>query len=327
MNKRDYYEVLGLKKDASEQDIKKAYRKLAKEHHPDKGGDSEKFKEISESYEVLSDKKRKEEYDMYGHGGNPNQGFDMYHEHFRQQYRPTGSNIGITIKVTLEEIFSGVEKTIKYNRLAPCNDCNGVGGHDVCKCDKCGGTGTITKIINTPVGQFRNMEICGSCKGSGESYKTECKSCKGTGVYTVQEEIKVNIPNGVNDGDTIAFYGKGNAIKNGITGHAVIQIKEETHKSFIRYQADLKYVKELSYYDAILGKPIEVNTIDGSIIKIDIPPYSNNSTVLRLRGKGMSVSGNGVRGDLMIHVTVIIPTTITDDEKKLLEQIKEINEK
>jgi molecular chaperone DnaJ len=174
MSKLDYYSILGVEKNATDKEIKKAYRELAKEHHPDKGGDEERFKEISEAYDTLSDPKKKTQYDRFGHGRPTMGGFGG-----QQRYTAQGQTIRVTVNLTLEEMFSGVNKTFKYNRLDSCKDCDGLGGHDITSCPYCKGTGMITETLNTPFGQIHNTTTCMHCHGQGQTYKEECKTCKG----------------------------------------------------------------------------------------------------------------------------------------------------
>jgi molecular chaperone DnaJ len=341
MSKRDYYEVLGLNKDASEKDIKKSFRSLSKEYHPDKGGDEEKFKEINEAYSILSDSKKKESYDRFGHdepnnynGGND--AFDMIRrmqEQFQQQYRqqtrskPTGQAIRLNVKLTLEEMFTGIDKTFKYNRNISCTDCDGTGGHDITTCSHCNGTGIMYKIFRTPSGMVQEASVCAHCNGQGKTYKTECKKCKGAGIISYKDEITFTIPKGINNGDNMVISEKGHSVKNGIPGDLIIVITEIKHEVFNRYSGDLEYIKIISYEDAILGLNIEVPTIEGNKIKLDIPPYSDNETILRLKGQGMSIHNSNQRGDMYIKVNVKLPKEINDDEKELLIKIKEIKEK
>ena len=335
MSKRDYYEVLGITKDASDKDIKKAYRDSAKKHHPDKGGDEDKFKEITEAYENLADPDKKAKYDRFGHGQPQGGGFggggmgDIFNhmrQQARQQQQRSGQTIRLNIKLTLEEIFTGVEKRLRFDRFSACSDCNGVGGYDVSTCQYCHGTGVITQTIQTPVGIVQNFSTCFHCNGEGETYKNECKTCKGQGVIKKKDDVKIDIPAGVNDGDALVVQGMGNAVKNGTPGDVLVVITQLRHKHFHRVASDLRYIKSLTYPEVILGTSIEVPTIEGKKIKLDVPPHSNNDTILRLRDKGM-VPMEGTRGDMHVQINVEFPTEISDEERELLGKIKEIQEK
>ena len=342
MSKRDYYEILGLTKDASDKDIKKAFRSLSKEYHPDKGGDEEKFKEINEAYSILSDSDKKESYDRFGHNqpsGNNYQGhgdaFEMIRrmqeqfqrQHSQSNHKPTGQSIRLNVKLTLEELFSGVQKTFKYSRQTSCKDCNGAGGHDIINCPHCGGKGITFEVFRTPNGMVQNASQCSHCNGQGKICKIECKTCKGNGVISLHDEVMFTIPSGVNNGDNMIISEKGHAIKNGIPGHLIVVINEEKHNDFICESSDLIYTKHISYPNAILGVNIEVPTIEGVKIKLDIPSYSNNDTILRLKGKGMTIHNTNQRGDMFIKVNVDLPKEVTEEEKELLKNIKEIQEK
>lgn len=341
MSKKDYYEILGVKKDASDKEIKKAYRNLAKEHHPDIGGDENNFKEISEAYGILSDKEKRVNYDRFGHNqpmgghggfhkGGMSDMYEMFKKQYygdrqRQQYR--GQTIRLNIKLTLEEIFTGVDKRFRYKKHGVCSNCNGIGGHDMKSCGNCNGTGFMTQIIQTPVGVIQNSTMCPHCNGEGQTYKTVCETCHGNGLVQLEDEVSFSIPAGVNDGDAISLSGKGHEIKNGQPGDVIVVITQLKHDNFLRISSNLRYNEELSYYEAILGTDIEVPTIEGGKIKLKVPPYSNNETVLRLREKGMVSITGGPRGDMLVQINIIMPDNITDDERKLLENIKDLNKK
>lgn len=339
MSKKDYYEVLGVSKTASDKDIKKNYRQLSKEYHPDKGGDEEKFKEINEAYSVLSDPEKRNNYDRHGHNIPNNHSYNgtdafeairRMQEEFQRQHsprhnKPTGQSIRLNVQLILEEIFSGVEKTFKYTRNITCKDCNGIGGHDEYKCSHCNGTGFMYEVYHTPMGMVQNASTCHHCSGQGKIFKSPCKTCNGSGVTPFKDEITFTIPSGVNSGDSMIISEKGHAIRNGDYGDLIVVVSEIKHGTFIRRASDLYYTMELSYYDIILGVNIEVSTIEGNKVKVDIPPYSNNETVLRLKGKGMTIHNSNLRGDMLIKVNVKLPTSISDNEKEMLNKIKEIN--
>ena len=341
MSKRDYYEVLGLNKDASNNEIKKAYRKLAKELHPDKNqGDKEseeKFKEVSEAYEHLSDAEKKANYDKYGHGqggqgGQGGFGYDMgdIYEHFNQMFNNNhqqrvrfGQNMSMTIKLTLEEIFTGVKKNYKYTRNVACPDCDGHGGTDSYDCPDCHGSGVKTNIFQTQFGYAQQQSACDSCDSTGKKHRTECKTCSGKGIVKTEETIEVDVPPGVLDGMTFIMKGKGHCIKSGKEGDLHIKIMELPHKQYVRSGSDLKMNLKLSYPQLILGEKVEIDTIEGGKIRITIPEYSDVGSNLKIPFKGVTVYGKQGRGDIIITLGIDIPKNINDDLKSLIIDLKD----
>jgi molecular chaperone DnaJ len=321
----DYYKILGVSNDASKKDIKKAYRELAKEHHPDKGGDEERFKEINEAYDVLSDEKKRAEYDKFGNMSD----FEKFKKGYgfnQKPPQPRGHNIRMDLSLTLEEIFTGVEKKFKYKHLDFCPDCNGVGGFDVTVCSECDGSGMVTQIIRTPIGIIQQSSTCQACGGIGEKVKTTCTSCEGTGTKLIDDVVEFTLPAGLSNGDGIRIEGKGHAIRNGIPGDVIIVINEIPHKHFIREGSNLIYTKQITYPEAVLGTKIQVPTIEGGEIKISTKPYSNNTSVLRVKDKGLINIGDNKRGKLLIKLDIVFPKKINDEERELLEKLKEIHE-
>jgi molecular chaperone DnaJ len=340
MSKRDYYEVLGLKKGASNDEIKKAYRKLAKELHPDKNQGNkeseEKFKEVSEAYEHLSDADKKAKYDRYGHDGGRQGGFGGYnmddiYEQFghmfgrgnQQRNVRVGHNMSMTIKLTLEEVFTGVKKNYKYTRNVSCSDCGGHGGTEVSDCPDCNGSGVKTNVYQTPMGYIQQQSACQSCDSTGKKYKTKCNTCNGNGVTKVEETIEVDIPPGVMDGMTFVMNGKGHAIKSGQEGDLHIKIMELPHKQYVRSGADLKMNLKLTYPQLVLGDKVEIDTIEGGKIRISVPEYSDVGNNLRIPFKGVNVYGKQGRGDVIITLGVDIPKNINDDLKSLIIDLKD----
>lgn len=335
MSKRDYYEVLGVKKEASADEIKKAYRKLAKEHHPDKGGNENLFKEITEAYETLSDPSKKENYDRFGHnknfsseGGfrNPFSGgfrnpFSSFYEN--EPRVRVGSNMTLVLKLTLEEIYNGAKKTYKYNRNVNCKVCKGHGGEDMKSCQTCGGSGVMVQIINTPIGQLQQTMTCNTCQGIGQTYTKPCQNCSGTGLKNTEETIEVEVPKGVKEGMILIMEGKGAGIKSGTEGDLQIKIMELQHKLYTRSGADLKMNLKLSYPQLILGDKIDIDTIDGNKIRISIPEHSDVGSNLRIPYKGIVEYGKEGRGDILITLGIDIPKKIDDDTKSLIIDLKE----
>ncbi|MBA4322551.1 MAG: molecular chaperone DnaJ [Odoribacter sp.] len=355
--KRDYYEVLGVSKNASKDEIKKAYRKQALKFHPDKNpGDKsaeEKFKEAAAAYEVLSSDEKKARYDRYGHAGmgNSGNGFggqgmtvedifssfgDIFGDAFggfggfgssRQGRRVNkGSNLRVKVKLNLGEIASGIEKKIKVNKYALCDNCDGTGAADsksFSSCSTCRGSGHVTRIANTMLGQMQTTSVCPSCGGEGKIITKKCQTCYGEGIIEKEEIIKINIPAGVGKGMQMTVGGKGNAPRRGgVNGDLLVVIDEEEHEELIREGNDLIYNLFISIPDAITGTQIEVPTVDSNV-KIKIEPGTQPGRILRLRGKGLpEVNGYG-RGDLLVNVNVWIPKTLSKEDLKIIEKFKD----
>lgn len=337
MNKKDYYEVLGLKKGASASEIKKAFRTLAKELHPDKGGDENAFKEVNEAYEVLSDADKKRKYDKFGHedsrssGHDPfgfgsfRNGFGSFHTHHSAER--FGDNMNLLIKLTLEEIYTGVKKTYKYHRNAACSTCSGHGGTDIDICGTCNGTGTYFRTLQTPIGMIQQSMECPTCNGIGKTYKVQCGECHGQGTKNIEETIEVDIPSGIAEGMTFVMSEKGNGIKSGKCGDLHINIQEIKHKQYQRSGNDLKLNLKVNYPLLILGGKVEVETIDGGKIRVSIPEYSDVGSHLRIQGKGMKLFNKDNRGDIVITLDVEVPKNLDDSTKELLIELKEKLEK
>ena len=354
MSKRDYYEVLGVSKNASADEIKKAYRKLAIKYHPDKNPDDptaeDKFKEAAEAYEVLSNADKKAKYDRFGHagaggfGGGGYSGGGMNMDDIFSQFgdifgggfggsrggggrRATskGSNIRVTLKVSLEEIANGCEKKIKVNKLNACDACGGSGAKDASSfktCHTCNGSGQILRVTNTILGQMQTASTCPTCNGEGKIITDNCTKCAGTGVSKGEEVITINLPAGVEEGMQLSMRGKGNAAKRGgINGDLIINIEEVEHEHLKRDGKNLYYDHYISFIDAVLGSEIEVPTISGKA-KIKIDKGTQAGKILRLRGKGLpDINGYG-RGDLLVNINVWTPQKISSEEEKLLEKLK-----
>lgn len=338
--KRDFYEVLGLDKNANEKEIKKAYRKKAIEYHPDKNPGNkeaeENFKLVAEAYEVLSNPNKKVNYDQFGHQENNNHfsgGYDMddiFNQMFnrgnrnsRRQQVEKGQNARIQFNLTLEDIFNGVNKKVNYNITNDCNTCSGTGGEKEI-CTSCGGQGIKTQVHQMGNQQFIQQQPCENCNQTGKTYKTRCGKCQSGKVQENNQE-EINIPFGVYGGNTLVLNGKGNKIKSGNHGDLEIIINELKHSEFIRQNDNLISKLKLKYYDLILGCEKEINTIDGTKIKVNIPKNSKINSNLRVNGKGMKIYNSNNRGDMYILLELLEENVVSQEEIELLEKIKEKN--
>jgi molecular chaperone DnaJ len=355
--KRDYYEILGVARGASKDEIKKAYRKQALKFHPDKnpGNKSaeDKFKEAAEAYEVLSDDEKRSRYDRFGHAGLGNQGGgfsgggmtvedifssfgDIFGDAFggfggfssgrRGRRVNKGSNLRVKVKLNLQEIAAGAEKKIKVKKYSPCTSCDGTGAADsraYSDCSTCHGTGHVTRVTNTLLGQMQTSSVCHVCGGDGKIITKKCNTCYGEGIIENEEVIKINIPAGVGKGMQMTVGGKGNAPRRGgVNGDLLVVIDEDEHDDLIREGNDLIYNLFISIPDAITGTNVEVPTVDGQV-KIKIEPGTQPGKILRLRGKGLpEVNGYG-RGDLLVNVNVWIPKSLGKEEMKVIEKLRD----
>lgn len=337
MSKRDYYKVLGLEKNASDSEIKKAYRKLSKKYHPDVNPNGEaEFKEVAEAYDTLSKKDLKENYDRYGHNG-PSQhsggfggGFNMddifsqFDFGSQRQRQRRGRDVVLNVKITLEDVLNGATKKFKYKRMTKCEPCNGVGGKTEETCSTCKGHGHVFHERRTQMGTMRQMSSCHTCGGEGKIVKDPCKVCNGKGVSNKEDVVEVNIPQGIREGDAVRYNGKGHAIKGGESGHLIIQIFIQKHKDFIRNGSDLRHQVNLSYPDLVLGCKTIIPTIDGKDIRITIPPHSKPGDTLRIVNKGVVDQRSGLRGDMMVILEIEMPVKSSDEEKELIENLRNI---
>jgi molecular chaperone DnaJ len=323
MDKKDYYKILGVSKDASADDIKKAYKKKAKEYHPDVNKDNpdaeERFKEVAEAYETLSDEVKRKNYD------NPRQSRSIFDFDSHRQSIPKGESITLLVKLTLEEMHTGIEKKLEYHRIIGCKDCNGKGGSEMEDCSICNGIGRTQTVIKTPFGEFRQIEDCVSCMGTGTQIKNACKTCKGSGVDSNTQDINLNIPKGVYDNMVTIIKGGGHAIRGGIDGDLYIKILEIPHSTFVREGDNLKMYLQISYSQLILGDKIEITTIDKTKIRVTIPKLSGIDDVLRVPKKGMNKFNNPERGDILIHLDLVRPKEIDSETEELLLKLKEKN--
>lgn len=355
MSKRDYYDVLGVQRNAAADDIKKAYRKLAIKYHPDKNqGDKhaeEKFKEAAEAYEVLSNDDKRRRYDQFGHAGVGSSaaggsagGFSM--DDIFSQFGDIfggafggggfggqrggrrvnrGSNLRVKVKLTLEEIATGAEKKLKVPKYVSCDKCHGsgaAGGSSTNTCKQCHGSGQVTQVINTPLGRMQTATTCPSCNGEGQVITDKCKQCHGDGVMRGEELISVRIPAGVHEGIQLSMSGKGNAgPRGGVPGDLIVVIEEAPHEHLTRDGNNLFYEHHVSIPDAALGTSVEIPTLEGKA-RIKIEPGTQSGKVLRLKGKGLpDINGYG-RGDLLVSIQVWTPTHLSSEEKKIVEQLR-----
>ena len=356
--KRDYYEVLGVSKSATADELKKAYRKVAMQYHPDRNpGDKaaeEKFKEAAEAYEVLSDSQKKAQYDRFGHAGVGNNrgggfsgggmnmddifsqfgdvfGDDIFGSFFggggRSRGRSTGtrgSNLRVKIKLNYEEMANGATKTIKVKKYVNCNTCHGSGAKDkgsVQTCSVCGGSGQVRKVTSTFLGQMQTVTTCSACNGEGTTITSKCTTCRGEGRVYGEETVNIEIPAGVQEGMQLSMSGKGNAgERGGAPGDLIILIEEESHPELQREGLNVVYDLHISFTDAVFGVQLEVPTIDGKA-KIKIPPGTQSGKIFRLKGKGFPAVNSYERGDQMIHVNVWTPQNISSEEKEMLEKL------
>jgi molecular chaperone DnaJ len=357
MAKRDYYDVLGVSKSADEGEIKKAYRKLALQFHPDKNPNNkdaeEKFKEAAEAYEVLSDADKRARYDRFGHAGVSQNGggfsgggmtmddiFSQFGDIFsdspfesffgrssgRQQSGERGTNLRIKVSMTLEEISKGVTKKIKVRKQVTCDTCGGSGAKDktgVRTCSMCNGSGYVRQVRSTFLGQMQTTAACPTCHGTGKVITEHCLSCRGDGRRTGEDTISIDIPAGVEDNMQLSMRGKGNAgARGGPAGDLLITIEEKPHQFFSRDGQNVIFDLYLNFADAALGTQIDVPTIDGKV-KIKVPAGTQSGKIFRLREKGLpSVQAHGI-GDQLIHVSIWTPKKLSDSERQILEGLRD----
>lgn len=364
--KRDYYDVLGVDRSATTDEIKKAYRQLAMKYHPDRNPNNkeaeEKFKEATEAYEVLSDEEKRQRYDRFGHdglrAGTDYHGFTDINEIFQnfadifgssfggsifeevfgggrtrtrryaEQAGIPGSDLKIRLKLTLEEIATGVEKKLKVKRFVVCEQCRGTGakpGTAKSTCPVCHGKGEIRQVSRSVFGQFVNITTCSECNGEGRVIKERCKNCGGEGRVQGETNIKVNIPAGVSEGNYIPLKGQGNAgIRGGPPGDLIVMIEEEPHPVFQREEQDVILDLLISFPEAVLGTEVEIPTLNGKA-KLKIEPGTQSGKILRMKEKGIPHLNGYKRGDQLVRVNVWVPTRLTAREKELLKQLEQLD--
>lgn len=352
-SKRDYYEVLGLSKGASDEEIKRAFRKLAKQYHPDvnKEPDAEaKFKEIGEAYSVLSDPQKKQQYDQFGHaafeggaggfGGAGFGGFDFAdfdlgsifeqmmggsfggRSSSRTSRKAKGADKLVNLTITFEEAVYGTEKEFKVNIDDVCDACNGKGGHDEKTCSDCNGRGRVITEQRTMFGIFQSESTCSHCNGTGVTYKNRCNICNGKGNINRDKTIKLRVPRGVENGDTMRMAGKGSAGANGgPRGDIYIEFKVKSHEIYERNGRDIYIEVPLTITEAVLGCKKEIPTVQGTIIT-DIPAGTQNGDKFKFRGKGIDDEKSGRKGDCYGVIKVIIPTKLDHSQKKIFKELQ-----
>lgn len=354
MAKRDYYEVLGVDKNASADQIKSAYRKVAMKYHPDRNpGDKEaeeKFKEAAEAYGVLSDADKKARYDQFGHAGleggggfgggqsmNMDDIFSMFGNIFgggfggfggfggqrAPQQGRRGTNLRIKVKLTLEEIETGTEKKIKVNKYVACGTCGGSGAKNGATetCSHCHGTGYVTEMRRTFLGQMQTQSPCPHCGGEGKIIKDKCPDCHGEGIVKSEEVITIPIPAGIGDGMQFSLSGKGNAgVHGGYPGDLVVLIEEQPHELFERQDNNLFHNAYVTFAQAAMGDTIELPTLQGKV-RVKIEPGTPSGKIIRIKGKGLPELNGYRKGDLLVSVNVWIPKSITKEEKAMLEEL------
>lgn len=354
---KDYYKILGINKDATKEEIKKAYKKLAKKHHPDVNGNdgsAEEFKEINEAASVLGDDNKRQQYDQFGTaaervGGNgsdfSNFGFDfgemgdfgdVFDQFFggggrRRQHQPRrGNDLLYELEIELEDAFFGAKKDIIIPRLEKCTKCEGNGAEsksDIVQCPDCHGRGQIKQERRTPFGYFSTIGPCGRCRGTGEFIKNECPVCDGTGLVKKTRKIEIDIPKGASDGLKLRISGEGEAgEKNAPSGNLYIQINIKPHKTFEKQDDDLYIEVPISFAQAALGAEIEIPTIDRNA-KLKIPPGTQTHILFSMRGKGMPHLHDSAHGDQNVRVTIQTPEKLTKKQKELLKEFDKTDKK
>ena len=342
---KNYYDVLGVDRNATPDEIKKAYRKKALEHHPDKGGDENMFKEAAEAYDVLSDTQKKSNYDNFGSSegrqqnpfGNMNDIFSQFGDifggsfggfgggGFNQQRQRRGGDLRVKTSISLVEVMLGVDKKIRYKRNVGCKTCSGIGGDDTTPCRTCNGTGQRVMIQQTPIGRIQQIVVCHECSGEGKTVRNKCKDCNGEGTSTQDETVDIKIPPGALNGMQLTLKGYGNFIRDGQPGDLYIVIEEIPDTKFRREGTNLHCDEWISISDAVLGTKITIDTPVGTV-DLDVHPGCDSGKIFDIRAKGIpSLSPNGNitgNGDLKVKINVIIPKNITPTQKEAFENLK-----
>lgn len=353
MTKRDYYEILGVNKTASADEIKKAFRKLAVQYHPDKdGGNEEKFKEVNEAYEVLKDQQKRQRYDQFGHagvggnggGGNPFEGFggfgnqnvhfdfgdgglgDIFGQFFGGgggPQRPTrGRDVETTVTLTFEEAVFGVEPSLSLNMDLDCSHCHGTTvepGYELKTCPTCGGSGQQVHVVNSIFGQIQQATTCQACHGRGKVPEKVCSVCHGKGTERREQELMIKIPAGIDDGATIRLKDRGEAIGSGARGDLYVHVRVKAHKKFTRESDIILSEEHIGMVDAALGTEIDVETVDG-MVRMKVPAGTQSGTDFKLSNHGVPHLRSDSRGPHIVTIHVDTPTKLTKQQKELLQQ-------
>jgi molecular chaperone DnaJ len=358
---KDYYKILGVDKNASKEELKKVFHKLAHTHHPDKNnGDDTKFKEVNEAYQVLSDDKKRSSYDRFGNADGP-QGFggqgsgfggqggfggfdfsgqqnggmefdmgdlgDIFGDFFgggRKQKTKKGRDMSTEINLSFEESIFGTVKKVTINKQSPCNVCGGTGskpGTKMNTCKTCNGQGQVREVRHSILGNFSTVKTCDTCFGTGKIPSEKCTECHGAGVHKVNEDISINIPSGINDGESLRVRGSGEAVFGGETGDLYIKMNVKSHPVYTREDSNLMMDLKIKLTDALLGMNYDLKTLDDKNIEVKIPEGINNGEMLRVKGKG--VPTNRGRGDIIIRIEVDMPSKLSRKSKDIIEKLKE----
>jgi molecular chaperone DnaJ len=357
---KNYYEILGIDKKADKDEVKKAFRKLAQKYHPDKGGNEAKFKEITEAYSILSDEKKRREYDSYGQtfpgGAGPGAqgfgnmgGFDFSNfqgfngangvefdlsdlfggmgDIFGGQSRARGKrgrDISLDIEVTFKESILGAKRSVLITKVSQCEVCEGTGAKpktEMETCKTCNGAGRIHETRDSVLGAFTSVRTCPNCEGTGKVPKEKCTNCSGRGVVRKEEEIKLTIPPGMDNGEMIRMPGQGEAVKGGLAGDLYVKVHVKPHPTFKKEGANLVMDLPVKLTDALLGTMVSVTTLDDKILEVKVPAMQNTEETLRVRGKGVAYPEGG-SGDLLIRVTASLPRKLSGKAKKAIEDLK-----
>jgi len=349
---KNYYDVLGVEKKATQDDIKKAFRKLAQKHHPDKGGDEATFKEITEAYSTLSDEKRRREYDSYGQTfpGGGSQGFNGQGFDFSQfggfgaggvefdisdlfgdimggrgggGRMKRGRDISIDVEVTFKESIFGAKRSVLITKIGKCDTCSGSGakpGTEMETCKICNGAGKVREVRQSIMGPIAMQQTCSTCEGAGKVPKEKCATCAGHGVVRKEEEINLTIPPGIDGGEMLRMPGIGEAIKGGVSGDLYVKIHVKPHAVYRKEGMSLVMNLPVKMTDALLGSTVSITTIDDKTLEVKIPQMTKMEETIRLRGKGVSIEGN--TGDLLIRLTATLPKKLSGKAKKAIEELK-----
>lgn len=350
---KNYYDILGVEKKATTDDIKKAFRKLAQKHHPDKGGDEAKFKEITEAYAILADDKKRREYDSYGQtfaggGGGGAGGFDPsqfsgfgangvefdlsdlfggFGDIFGQgaggRRVRRGRDISIDAEISFKESVFGVKRSVLLTKVGKCDTCDGKGakvGTEMQTCTTCNGAGRVHETRDSVLGAFTSVRACATCEGAGKVPKEKCTTCAGRGVLRKETEIKLDIPAGIDNGEMIRMPGNGEAVKNGVTGDLYVKVHVKSHPVFRKEGPHLIMELPVKLTDALLGSTVSVQTLDDKVLEVKIPVMTKTEETLRVRGKGIKHESG--EGDLLIHLNATLPKKLSGKAKKAIEELK-----